>query len=85
MSMMLCSILYKVVILLCLFLALWVPHHSSCKSFVTDPGSLEKLFLQNRVIIISVAIGLAALFNLSDSLLTILFLLICILHCRIVK
>ena len=39
--MMLCSILYKVVILLYFLLVLRDSHPSSCKSFVTDPGSLE--------------------------------------------
>ena len=38
-----------------------------------------------NVITISVAVALAALFSLSDSLLTIPFLYICIIHCRIVK
>ena len=37
------------------------------------------------VIIMSVAVALAAMFSLSDSFLTILFLYICIVHCRIVK
>ena len=46
--MMLSSILYKVVIILCFLLPWRVSHPSYCKSFVTDPGSLELLFLQNR-------------------------------------
>ena len=38
-----------------------------------------------NMIIISVSVALAALFSLSDSLLTILLFYICIVHCRFVK
>ena len=40
--------LYKVVILLPSLLVWRVSHPSSCKSFVTDNGYLEKFVLQNR-------------------------------------
>ena len=43
------------------------------------------IILYNMIIIISVAVALAALFSLSDSLLTILLFQICIVHCRFVK
>ena len=44
MSMMLCYILYKVVIMLYIFLVWRVSHPSSCQCFVTDRDSLESFF-----------------------------------------
>ena len=46
--MMLCSIVCKVVIILYFLLVRRVFYSSFCKSFVTDPGSLEYKFLHNR-------------------------------------
>ena len=40
-------VLYKVVTLLYFLLVCRFSHPSSCKRFVTDPGSMESSFLQN--------------------------------------